>query len=145
MAGGARPVSAPSRRCRSGRRGALVGICAGLGGHSEEGNSDVAVSLLERAVAAAEEAGDVEVEARALNGLAVIEQTLGNLDRSEEFYSRARFGPLMRAMRCSSPYWIRILGRWRTFAASWNSRFNPTNPAGADSRRWVCLRTRLMY
>lgn len=57
---------------------------------AEEGNSDVAVSMLQRAVAAAEEAGDVEVEARALNGLAVIEQTLGNLDRSEELYSRAR-------------------------------------------------------
>lgn len=57
---------------------------------AEEGNSDVAVTLLERAVAAAGEAGDVEMEARALNGLAVIEQTLGNLDRSDELYARAR-------------------------------------------------------
>lgn len=58
--------------------------------YAEEGNSDLAVSLLEQAVASAEEAGDFEVEARALNGLAVIEQTLGNLDRSEELYARAR-------------------------------------------------------
>jgi putative nucleotidyltransferase with HDIG domain len=58
--------------------------------YAEEGNSDVAVSLLERAVEAAAEAADAEVEARALNGLAVIEQTLGNLDRSEELYTRAR-------------------------------------------------------
>ncbi|MFI5239163.1 MAG: tetratricopeptide repeat protein, partial [Gemmatimonadales bacterium] len=58
--------------------------------YAEEGNSDVAVSTLERAVEAAVEARDLEVEARALNGLAVIEQTLGNLDRSEELYARAR-------------------------------------------------------
>ena len=58
--------------------------------HAEEGNPDVALSLLKRAVAAAEESGDVGVEARALNGLAVIEQTLGNMDQSEELYGRAR-------------------------------------------------------
>ena len=58
--------------------------------YTEEGNPDTAFSVLERAVAAAEESGDVGVEAHALNGLAVIEQTLGNLDRSEELYVRAR-------------------------------------------------------
>jgi putative nucleotidyltransferase with HDIG domain len=58
--------------------------------HTEEGNPDIAFSVLECAVAAAEESGDVDVEAHALNGLAVIEQTLGNLDRSEELYVRAR-------------------------------------------------------
>lgn len=58
--------------------------------YAEEGDSDIAVSLLERAVAAGTEAGDAEMESRALNGLAVIEQTLGNLDRSEELYTLAR-------------------------------------------------------
>jgi putative nucleotidyltransferase with HDIG domain len=58
--------------------------------YTEEGDPDTAFSVLERAVAAAEESGDVGVEAHALNGLAVIEQTLGNLDRSEELYIRAR-------------------------------------------------------
>src|SRR6185312_12819557 len=58
--------------------------------HAEEGNPDTAFSLLERAVAAAEASGEVGVEAHALNGLAVVEQTLGNLDRSEELYLRAR-------------------------------------------------------
>lgn len=58
--------------------------------HTEEGNPGIALSILERAVAAAEEAGDVGVEAHALNGLAVIEQTIGNLDRSEDLYGRAR-------------------------------------------------------
>jgi putative nucleotidyltransferase with HDIG domain len=57
---------------------------------TEEGNPDTAFAVLERAVSAAEESGDVGVEAHALNGLAVIEQTLGNLDRSEELYVRAR-------------------------------------------------------
>ncbi len=59
--------------------------------HAEEGSPDVALSLLRLAVAAAEESGDVGVQARALNGLAVIEQTLGNMDQSEELYGRARF------------------------------------------------------
>ncbi len=58
--------------------------------YAEDGNSDLAVSLLESAVEAGAGAGDAEAEARALNGLAVIEQTLGNLDRSEELYTRAR-------------------------------------------------------
>jgi len=58
--------------------------------YAEQGDSDSAVSLLEQAVEAGAEAGDAEVEARALNGLAVIEQTLGNLDRSEELYTLAR-------------------------------------------------------
>ena len=57
---------------------------------AEEGDSDTAVALLERAVEAGAESGDATVEARALNGLAVIEQTLGNLDRSEELYALAR-------------------------------------------------------
>lgn len=58
--------------------------------YTEEGDPDTAFSILERAVAAAAEADDVGIEAHALNGLAVIEQTLGNLDRSEELYVRAR-------------------------------------------------------
>lgn len=58
--------------------------------HAEEGNHNVALALLERAVAAAQESGDIDVESRALNGLAVIEQTLGNLDRSEALYTQAR-------------------------------------------------------
>ncbi|MEO7216567.1 MAG: HD domain-containing phosphohydrolase [Gemmatimonadaceae bacterium] len=58
--------------------------------YAEEGDSDVAVALMEQAVEAAAEAGNAEAEARALNGLAVIEQTLGNLDGSEELYRRAR-------------------------------------------------------
>lgn len=58
--------------------------------HVQEGNPDAAIPLLELALVAAEEASDVGVEAHALNGLAIVEQTLGNLDRSEELYARAR-------------------------------------------------------
>ena len=58
--------------------------------HAEEGNPDIALSILEQAVAAAECAGDRGAEAHALNGLAIVEQTLGNLDRSEDLYARAR-------------------------------------------------------
>ncbi len=58
--------------------------------HAEAGKPDVALPLLRLAVAAADESGDVAVQARALNGLAVIEQTLGNMDQSEELYGHAR-------------------------------------------------------
>jgi putative nucleotidyltransferase with HDIG domain len=58
--------------------------------HAQEGNPNLALDVLARAVAVAEEAGDVAAEAHALNGLAIVEQTLGNMDRSEELYARAR-------------------------------------------------------
>ena len=57
--------------------------------HAEEGRPEVARSVLERAVSLASEAGDVGAEAHALNWLAIVEQTLGNLDHSDELYERA--------------------------------------------------------
>lgn len=51
----------------------------GRGAHTRRKAPDVAVSLMQQAVRAAADAGNAEAEARALNGLAVIEQTLGNL------------------------------------------------------------------
>jgi putative nucleotidyltransferase with HDIG domain len=57
--------------------------------HVEEGHPEVARAALERAVAVASDVGDVGAEAHALNWLAIVEQTLGNLDRSEELYARA--------------------------------------------------------
>ena len=58
--------------------------------HAQEGNPAIALPVLERAVAAARAARDVGAEAHALNGLAIVEQALGNLDRSEQLYARAR-------------------------------------------------------
>lgn len=58
--------------------------------HAQEGNPNIALTVLDRAVAVAKDAGDVGAEAHALNGLAIVEQTLGNVDRSEELYARAR-------------------------------------------------------
>jgi putative nucleotidyltransferase with HDIG domain len=57
--------------------------------HAEEGHPEIARSVLERAVSLAGEAGDVGAEAHAMNWLAIVEQTLGNLDHSEELYGRA--------------------------------------------------------
>ncbi|MEO7102239.1 MAG: HD domain-containing phosphohydrolase [Gemmatimonadaceae bacterium] len=73
--------------------------------YAEEGNSDVAVSLLEQAVEAGATAGDPGAEAHALNGLAVIEQTLGNLDRSEELYTLAR----VRAVEANDEMLLAVL------------------------------------
>jgi putative nucleotidyltransferase with HDIG domain len=58
--------------------------------HAEEGNPKLALAVLDSAVAAARESTDTGAEAHALNGLAIVEQTLGNLDRSEELYALAR-------------------------------------------------------
>lgn len=58
--------------------------------HVEEGAPNLARPILQRAVADAEEAGDVGAQAHALNWLAIVEQTHGDLDRSEELYARAR-------------------------------------------------------
>jgi putative nucleotidyltransferase with HDIG domain len=57
--------------------------------HVEEGHPEAARAVLERAVCVASDVGDVGAEAHALNWLAIVEQTLGNLDRSEEIYARA--------------------------------------------------------
>jgi putative nucleotidyltransferase with HDIG domain len=57
--------------------------------HAEEGNPAMALPRLREAVAAAEHAADVGAEAHALNTLAIVEQTLGNLDRAEDLYARA--------------------------------------------------------
>lgn len=73
--------------------------------YAEDGNSDVAVSLLEQAVEAGAAAGDPGAEAHALNGLAVIEQTLGNLDRSEELYTLAR----VRALEADDEMLLAVL------------------------------------
>ena len=58
--------------------------------HSEEGNPLKGVELLEQAVEVSRSAGDIGAEAHALNALAIVEQTRGNIDRSEELYAEAR-------------------------------------------------------
>jgi len=58
--------------------------------HIQEGSPDLARPELEQAVSDAENAVDTGALAHALNWLAIVEQTLGNLDRSEELYARAR-------------------------------------------------------
>lgn len=56
----------------------------------EDGNSNTALAIFEDALLAAEQASDIGGEAHALNWIAIAEQSLGNLDRSEELYGRAR-------------------------------------------------------
>ncbi|MDQ2890133.1 MAG: HD domain-containing protein [Gemmatimonadota bacterium] len=58
--------------------------------HAQEGNPNVGITALEQAVEVARVAADSGAEAHALNGLAIIEQTVGNIDRSEELYALAR-------------------------------------------------------
>ncbi len=58
--------------------------------HAQQGNPSIGRAVAERAVAEAEIASDLTAEAYALNALATIEQTLGNMDRSEDLYARAR-------------------------------------------------------
>ena len=58
--------------------------------HSEEGNPVRGIEALEQAVEVSRAAGDIGAEAHALNGLAIVEQTRGNIDRSEELYALAR-------------------------------------------------------
>lgn len=58
--------------------------------HVEEGRPDAALLIFEQALAAAEEAADMGGEAHALNWIGIAEQSIGNLDRSEYLYGRAR-------------------------------------------------------
>lgn len=58
--------------------------------HVEEGRPNAALPIFEQALAAAEEADDMGGEAHALNWIGIAEQSIGNLDRSEWLYGRAR-------------------------------------------------------
>jgi putative nucleotidyltransferase with HDIG domain len=56
----------------------------------EQGNRGAAIDVLEAAVAAAEQAGSKSKIAHALNVVAIVHQTGGDLDRAEAMYSEAR-------------------------------------------------------
>ncbi|HEV2643110.1 MAG TPA: tetratricopeptide repeat protein, partial [Candidatus Elarobacter sp.] len=56
----------------------------------EQGDTDTARSSFDHALGVATACGDVGGEAHALNWIAIAEQSVGNLDRSEELYARAR-------------------------------------------------------
>lgn len=58
--------------------------------HLEQGNPDDARASFDRALDVAAAAADVGGQAHALNWIAIAEQSVGNLDRSEELYARAR-------------------------------------------------------
>jgi putative nucleotidyltransferase with HDIG domain len=56
----------------------------------EQGNRGAAIDVLEAAVAAATQAGSPSAIAQALNVVAIVHQTGGDLDRAESMYSEAR-------------------------------------------------------
>lgn len=56
----------------------------------EQGNRGAAIDVLEAAVAAATQAGSASAIAQALNVVAIIHQTGGDLDRAESMYMEAR-------------------------------------------------------
>jgi putative nucleotidyltransferase with HDIG domain len=56
----------------------------------EQGNRGAAIDVLEAAVAAATQAGSQSAIAQALNVVAIVHQTGGDLDRAESMYSEAR-------------------------------------------------------
>lgn len=56
----------------------------------EEGKPDAALEVFTRALALADEACDAAAGAHALNWIAITHQSTGDLDRSEETYTRAR-------------------------------------------------------
>jgi len=73
--------------------------------HLEEGRPEEALPIFERALDAAENVGDVGGEAHALNCIAVAEQCVGNLDRSEDLYARAR----IRAVRAGDDLLVAMI------------------------------------
>src|SRR3954466_203508 len=56
----------------------------------EQGNRGAAIDVLEAAVAAATQAGSPSAIAQALNVVAIVHQTGGDLDRAESMYTEAR-------------------------------------------------------
>src|SRR5436190_23802884 len=56
----------------------------------EQGNRGAAIDVLEAAVAAATQAGSSSAIAQALNVVAIVHQTGGDLDRAESMYTEAR-------------------------------------------------------
>jgi putative nucleotidyltransferase with HDIG domain len=56
----------------------------------EQGNRGAAIDVLEAAVAAASQAGSPSAIAQALNVVAIVHQTGGDLDRAESMYTEAR-------------------------------------------------------
>jgi len=56
----------------------------------EQGNRGAAIDVLEAAVAAATQAGSQSAIAQALNVVAIVHQTGGDLDRAESMYTEAR-------------------------------------------------------
>lgn len=56
----------------------------------EQGNRGAAIDVLEAAVAAASQAGSASAIAQALNVVAIVHQTGGDLDRAESMYTEAR-------------------------------------------------------
>jgi putative nucleotidyltransferase with HDIG domain len=56
----------------------------------EQGNRGAAIDVLEAAVAAATQAGSASAIAQALNVVAIVHQTGGDLDRAESMYTEAR-------------------------------------------------------
>jgi putative nucleotidyltransferase with HDIG domain len=56
----------------------------------EQGNRGAAIDVLEAAVAAATQAGSASAIAHALNVVAIVHQTGGDLDRAESMYTEAR-------------------------------------------------------
>ena len=56
----------------------------------EQGNRGAAMDVLEAAVAAATQAGSQSAIAQALNVVAIVHQTGGDLDRAESMYTEAR-------------------------------------------------------
>ena len=73
--------------------------------HVEEGRPEEALPIFERALMAAEAVADVGGEAHALNWIAIAEQSMGNLDRSEELYARAR----VRAVRAGDDLLVAMI------------------------------------
>jgi len=60
----------------------------------EQGNRGAAIDVLEAAVAAATQAGSQSAIAQALNVVAIVHQTGGDLDRAESMYTEARMTAL---------------------------------------------------
>jgi putative nucleotidyltransferase with HDIG domain len=56
----------------------------------EQGNRGAAIDVLEAAIAAATQAGSLPAIAQALNVVAIVHQTGGDLDRAESMYTEAR-------------------------------------------------------
>jgi putative nucleotidyltransferase with HDIG domain len=70
-----------------------------------QANPDAARASFDHALSVATACGDLGGEAHALNWIAIAEQGIGNLDRSEELYTRARAA----AARCSDELLLALI------------------------------------